>query len=383
MDQVQCIVVGAGVVGLAVARALAISGLEVIVLEQADAIGTETSARNSEVIHAGIYYPKGSLKAQLCVRGRELLYAYAKARGIAHQQCGKLIVSTAHEQDAALHSLLAASLANEVDAGNPEYALRWLSASQARALEPALACTAALLSPRTGTIDSHGLMLALQGDLEAAGGIVVLGTRVARIENRADGTHGVHTLGADGELQLASSLIVNAAGLHAVALAQAMSGLAPEHIPRAWYAKGHYFRYSASQPFRRLIYPVPEPGGLGTHLTLDLAGRGRFGPDVQWLAQGSIPAQFDYQVDESRREAFAFAVRRYWPAMDPDRLVPDTSGIRPKISGPDEPAADFRIDGPQHHGVPGLVNLFGIESPGLTASLAIAELVVQYAHQKR
>jgi L-2-hydroxyglutarate oxidase LhgO len=383
MDQVQCIVVGAGVVGLAVARALAVSGHEVMVLEQADAIGTETSARNSEVIHAGIYYPQKSLKAQLCVRGRELLYAYAKARGIAHQQCGKLIVSTAHQQDAALQGLLQASLANGVDAGEPEHALRWLGESEARALEQDLACTAALLSPRTGTIDSHGLMLALQGDLEAAGGMVVLGTRVARIELHANRTHQVHTVGADGELELGSSLIVNAAGLHAVALAQTMSGLAPGHIPCAWYAKGNYFRYSGKPPFRHLIYPVPEPGGLGTHLTLDLAGRGRFGPDVQWLAQGSIPAQFDYRVDESRRDAFASAVRRYWPGMNPDRLVPDTSGIRPKISGPGQPAADFRIDGPLHHGVPGLVNLFGIESPGLTASLAIAELVVQYAHQKR
>lgn len=365
MDRVDVVVIGAGVVGLAVARALACSGREVLVLERERAIGMGTSSRNSEVIHAGIYYPTGSLKARLCVQGRAQLYAYCEARGIAHRRCGKLIVAQTPSQVAGLAGIAAKACANGVDD------ICFLDAGEARALEPALQCEAALLSPSTGIVDSHGLMLALQGDLENAGGMVVCHSAVDAIDV-TDGGGRIRT--ADGTELLASTL-VNAAGLQACALARRITGLAPAHVPRPWYAKGNYFTLATGRsPFQRLIYPAPEPdrhlAGLGVHLTLDLGGQAKFGPDVQWTDDPD-----DFVVNPSRGDAFYAEVRRYWPGLPDGALLPGYAGMRPKIAGPHEPAADFRIDGPATHGVPGLVNLFGIESPGLTSCLAIAEQV--------
>lgn len=366
-DQVDCVVVGAGVVGLAVARALALSGREVVVLEAAHAIGTGTSSRNSEVIHAGIYYPEGSLKARLCVRGKALLYAYCQAHGVQVQRCGKLIVATSPEQVAQLTTIRDKARRNGVTD------LVWLTQHEAQALEPALQCHAALLSPSTGIVDSHGLMLALQGDLESAGGAVALLSALARAEVRQDGIT-LHT--QDGSA-LHTSLLVNAAGLHAPQVAACIQGLQAQHIPTAYYAKGNYFTLAGRAPFRHLIYPVPEAAGLGVHLTLDLGGQAKFGPDVQWVSHAD-----DLQVEPQRGAGFYDAVRKYWPGLQDDALLPGYAGIRPKISGPDEVAADFCIQTAQQHGVPGLVNLFGMESPGLTSCLAIAEHVVQAVSQK-
>jgi L-2-hydroxyglutarate oxidase LhgO len=365
MDQVDVLVIGAGVVGLAVARALAMSGREVLVLEREAGIGMGTSSRNSEVIHAGIYYPTGSLKAQLCVRGRELLYAYCSARGIAHRRCGKLIVAHTPSQVAGLPGILSKARANGVDD------LVQLTAAEAQALEEHLRCAAALLSPSTGIVDSHGLMLALQGDLESAGGMVVCHTAVEEVVS-TDGRFVVRT--ADGT-ELTAATVVNAAGLDACALARRTSGLDSVHVPRPWYAKGNYFTLAAGRsPFGRLVYPAPEPAqhlaGLGVHLTIDLGGQAKFGPDVQWTDD-----PMDLVVDPARGGAFYAEVRKYWPELPDGALLPGYAGMRPKISGPDEPAADFRIDGPAVHGLTGLVNLFGIESPGLTSCLAIAERV--------
>ena len=360
IERVDCIVIGAGVVGLAVARALALQGREVMVLEAQDAIGTGTSSRNSEVIHAGIYYPAGSLKAQLCVHGRGLLYAYCEARGVPHQRCGKLIVATTESQRAELQAIERKARANGVDD------LQWLERDAARALEPALECVAALLSPSTGIVDSHALMLALQGDLEHAGGMVVLNAPVARARCTQDAL----VLETADRTLLQARTMVNAAGLWAPGLARAFEGLDARHVPEARYAKGNYFTLTGRAPFRRLIYPVPEAAGLGVHLTLDLGGQARFGPDVQWLAERD-PAALDYAVDPALGPAFEAEVRRYWPGLPPGALQPAYSGIRPKLSGPGEPAADFRVDVDE----PGLVNLLGIESPGLTASLALAEHV--------
>ncbi len=356
-ERVDCVVVGAGVVGLAVARALAMAGREVMVLEAAEAIGTGTSSRNSEVIHAGIYYPRGSLKARLCVQGRQLLYAYCSERGVAHQRCGKLIVATDEGQRGMLGSVAAKAQANGV------HDLRWLEGGEAMAMEPALQCVAALHSPSTGIVDSHALMLALQGDLEHAGGMVVCHAEVLQAAAVAGG---MWLRTADGT-ELTARTVVNAAGLQAPALASRMAGLAAQHVPRAFYAKGNYFTLSGRAPFSRLIYPVPEAAGLGVHLTLDLGGQAKFGPDVQWVADPQ-----DLQVDPARSNGFYAEIRRYWPALPDGALAPGYAGIRPKISGPDAPAADFAIQGPQTHGVAGLVQLFGIESPGLTSSLAIA-----------
>lgn len=360
MEQVDTVVVGAGVVGLAVARALALAGREVLVLEATEAIGTQTSARNSEVIHAGIYYPQGSLKAQLCVRGKQLLYAYCAERGIGHRRCGKLIVATSSEQVAQLQGIIAKAAANGVDD------LVLLTREQARALEPALECVAAVHSPSTGIVDSHGLMLALQGDLENAGGMVALHSTLdsARITSQ-----GIELHARDGT-QLRARTVVNAAGVHAPTLARRFDGLEPVHIPGEYYAKGNYFTLAGRSPFHRLIYPVPEAAGLGVHLTIDLGGQAKFGPDVQW-----VEAPDDLAVDPARGLAFYAEVRKYWPALPEGALQPGYAGIRPKISGPGEAARDFLIHGPAAHGVPGLVNLFGIESPGLTSSLAIAEHV--------
>ncbi len=377
--------VGAGVVGLAVARALAQAGLEVVVLEREHAIGTGVSSRNSEVIHAGLYYAPGSLKARLCVRGKELLYAYCASHGVAHRQCGKLIVATDAAQLAGLHTIAERAAANGVP-------VQWLSAEEARALEPALQCEAALLSPTTGIVDSHGLMLALQGDLEAAGGAVALGSRLLAAQPLAqvgpedqaagwlvqvatqDGQDG--TTGNTPPTLLACRYLINAAGLHACQVAQRIQGLSPAMQPRAHFAKGSYYTLSGRAPFSRLIYPAPQDAWLGVHLTLDLGGQAKFGPDLEWLSV-ERPEDIDYAVDPRRADAFYAEVRRYWPALPDGALQPSYSGVRPKLYGPGEAAPDFRIDGPAQHGLPGLVNLLGIESPGLTSALAIAEHVLQ------
>ena len=361
-EQVDCVVVGAGVVGLAVARALALQGREVMVLEAAEAIGTGTSSRNSEVIHAGIYYPEGSLKARLCVEGRQRLYAYCGERGIAHQRCGKLIVATDEAQRGQLQAIARKAEANGVND------LRWLDGPEARALEPALQCVAALHSPSTGIIDSHGLMLALQGDLENAGGMVVCH---AEVQEAAIRPGGVWLRTADGT-ELTARTLVNAAGLHAPLLAARLQGFPQQVVPQAFYAKGNYFTLSGRAPFSRLIYPVPEAAGLGVHLTLDMGGQAKFGPDVQW-----VESPGDLQVDPVRADAFYAEIRRYWPGLADGALVPGYAGIRPKISGPGEAAADFVIQGPQTHGVAGVVQLLGIESPGLTSCLAIGAHVAQ------
>lgn len=366
MEQVDAVVIGAGVVGLAVGRELALAGHEVMVLESQNAIGTGISSRNSEVIHAGIYYPKGSLKARLCVQGKALLYAYCAERGVGHRRLGKLIVATEPAQRALLDGIVAKAMANGV------HDLQKLSAAEARALEPALACEAALLSPSTGVVDSHGLMLALQGDMEHAGGLLALLSPVQHIHlSQGSATHPIVLRTEDGT-ELACKKLVNAAGLNAVAVARGMQGLNTALLPQAHYAKGHYFTLAGKAPFSRLIYPVPEAAGLGVHLTLDLGGQAKFGPDVQWVDDPS-----DLNVDAHRAEAFYAEVRRYWPALPDGALQPGYAGMRPKINGPHEAAADFMIQGPAEHGVPGLVNLLGIESPGLTSSLAIAALVAQ------
>ncbi|WPG35528.1 NAD(P)/FAD-dependent oxidoreductase [Variovorax sp. EBFNA2] len=362
MDEVDCAVIGAGVVGLAVARALALAGREVWVLESEGAIGTGTSSRNSEVIHAGIYYPQGSLKATLCVEGRDALYGYAQARGVPHHRCGKLIVATSAEQVSQLDVIRAKAAANGVDD------LVLLTAQQALAMEPQLHCVAALHSPSTGIVDSHALMLSLLGDLENAGGILALRSPIARAEC-VDGA--VVLIAADGTA-LRCRTVVNAAGLGAPALARRFEGMPASAVPREHFAKGSYFTLAGRAPFGRLIYPVPEPGGLGVHLTLDLGGQAKFGPDVQW-----VESVDDLVVDPARGDRFYDEVRRYWPALPDGALIAGYAGMRPKISGPDEPAADFMISGPASHGVPGLVHLFGIESPGLTSSLAIGRHVAQ------
>ena len=363
MDSVDAVVIGAGVVGLAVGRALARSGLETIVLERADAIGTGTSSRNSEVIHAGLYYPAGSLKARLCVQGRAQLYAFCESHGVSHRRCGKLVVATSPEQHAALRSTLEKAAANGV-------ALSWLDADAARALEPALNCSAALLSPDTGIVDSHGLMLALQGELERHGGALALQSPVLGVQCGST----AHVVEVGGELPMALSarIVVNAAGLWAPGIAAVERGLPDAQRPQAFHAKGNYFALAERAPFGRLIYPVPEQAGLGVHLTLDLAGQARFGPDVQWLEPGD-PDAIDYRVDPLRADAFYAEIRRYWPGLRDGALQPAYSGVRPKLQGPGLPAGDFVLQGPAQHGIGGLLNLFGIESPGLTASLALAD----------
>ena len=362
MDKVDCVVIGAGVVGLAVARALALQGREVVVLEALDAIGTGTSSRNSEVIHAGIYYATGSLKAQLCVQGKQLLYAYCAARGLAHRRCGKLILATSKAQVAQLSAVIDQARANGV------HDLQLLTREQARALEPQLECVAALHSPGTGILDSHALMLALQGDLEHAGGLVALNSPLIRAECSQDA---ITLIACDGT-ELRATTVVNAAGLHAPALASKFAGLDARHVPPSYYAKGNYFTLSGRSPFGRLIYPVPETAGLGVHLTIDLGGQAKFGPDVQW-----VESPDDLVVDPARGDAFYAEVRKYWPGLPDGALIPGYAGIRPKIAPPHAAARDFLIQGPAEHGVPGLVNLFGIESPGLTSSLAIGEHVAR------
>lgn len=363
--QVDTVVIGAGAVGLACAMSQAQTGAEVLVLEAAGGIGTVTSSRNSEVIHAGLYYPTGSLKHLLCVRGRRLLYPFLEAHAVAHKRCGKLIVATDAAEEGQIEAIFARGTANDVED------LHLLEGAQARALEPALACVAAIHSGQTGIFDSHGFMLALQGRLEAAGGMVVLRTPVVRAGLEPGGGFWLET-GGEAPFALTCRHLVNAAGLWAPAVAARIEGLDPLAIPRQTLAKGSYFACAQASPFQRLIYPAPVSGGLGVHVTLDLHGRMRFGPDVEWLDQND-PAAVDYRVDIARADGFYDVVRRYWPGLRQGAITPDYAGCRPKLSGPGEPAADFRIDGPEVHGFDGLVNLFGIESPGLTSALAIAD----------
>ncbi|HJU19476.1 MAG TPA: NAD(P)/FAD-dependent oxidoreductase [Stellaceae bacterium] len=359
MDEIECVVIGAGVIGLAAARALALAGRSVLILDRAPTIGFETSSRNSEVIHGGLYYPEGSLKARSCVAGRHRLYAYCREHGVPHARLGKLIVATDQAEIGGLERIAAAARANGV------LDLEWLDAASVRRLEPEISCVAALLSPSTGIIDSHALMLAFQGEAEAAGAMTVLRTLVegGRV---CEGGFELAIGGAE-PTALRCRILVNAAGLYAPALARAIAGIPPPTIPPAYFCRGVYFTLAGRAPFRHLIYPVPVPGGLGTHLTLDLAGQARFGPDIEWVATA------DYAVDPVRGNSFYAAVRRYWPGLRGGALQPGYAGIRPKISGPGEPAADFVVQGQAVHGVPGLVNFYGIESPGLTASLSLAD----------
>ncbi|MGA0611930.1 NAD(P)/FAD-dependent oxidoreductase [Caldimonas sp. KR1-144] len=363
MDSIDAVVIGAGVVGLAVARAIAQTGRECVVLEAEGAVGTGVSSRSSEVIHAGLYYPGGSLKARLCVAGKHALYAYCRERGVEHRALGKLVVATQPAQLDALRGVQAQAAAN----GVPD--LEWLERDALRELEPQLAAHAALRSPSTGIVDTHGLMLALQGDLEHAGGAVAFASAVERVLPGA-GPQGRHVVMAAGT-ELAAEVVVNAAGLGALALARACGAKAAGYAlpaPPAQLAKGNYFSLAGKAPFSRLIYPLPEAGGLGVHLTLDLAGRARFGPDVQWI---DAHEPIDWRVDPARAASFESAIRRWWPGLPEGALQPDYSGVRPKLGGPEAPSQDFRIDGPAAHGWPGLVHLLGIESPGLTSCLAI------------
>jgi L-2-hydroxyglutarate oxidase LhgO len=360
-DSVDAVVVGAGVIGLAIARRLALGGREVLVLERHDAIGSETSSRNSEVIHAGIYNLPRRLKATLCVAGRAMLYRYCAEHGVPHARLGKLIVAVEPAEIPALAKLKEQGELNGVDD------LVWLTGDAAMALEPQLVCVAAVLSPSTGIIDGHQLMLALQGDLENAGGAVVLNAPVEAGEVRNEGI--LLSIGGAEPTRLQARTVINAAGLGAMDLARALKGLPPQHAAPIWFAKGNYFRLTAKAPFSRLIYPIPVPGGLGTHMTLDLAGRARFGPDVEWVDRPN------YAVDPRRGESFYADIRRYWPDLADEALAPDYAGIRPKLGPAGSPILDFRIEGPAQHGVAGLINLFGIESPGLTSCLAIADHV--------
>jgi len=369
MEQVDAVVVGAGVVGLAIGRALAKRGFETLVLEAENAIGTGISSRNSEVIHAGLYYPAGSLKARLCVQGRSQLYAFCESHGVPHRRCGKLVVATDESQLAGLDQLMAKAAANGVAD------LQRLSRAQALALEPQLACVGAILSPSTGIIDSHGLMLALQGDLQAAGGDVALSSPVHGIV-RGNGVH-VLRVGGDEPMELAARIVVNAAGLWAPRLAAATEGLEAAYVPHAHFSKGNYYSLAGRAPFSRLVYPLPQDAWLGVHLTLDLGGQARFGPDVEWLPDEVADKPLDYVVDPARAAGFYADVRRYWPGLPEGSLQPAYSGMRPKIHTRDEPAPDFRIDGPEVHGLAGLVNLFGIESPGLTSCMALADEVLR------
>lgn len=366
MESVDAVVIGAGVVGLACARALARAGREVLILERENAFGTATSARSSEVIHAGLYYPTGSWRARLCVQGRQQLYSFCEAHQVPYRRCGKLVLACGDDELPRLQALQAQAVANGVND------LRWLSPAQVLQLEPALACRSALLSPSTGIIDSHALMLSLLGDAEAHGAVLAV---CSPVRGGRVGGQGVE-LDVDGDstTTVRARTVVNAAGLQACQVAAALQGLATAHVPVPRYAQGAYFTLGGHAPFRHLVYPVPgESGHLGVHLTLDLGGQVRFGPSFRWVDE------VDYAVRAEDSAGFEAAVRRYWPGLPERALQPGHAGVRPKISGPGEPVADFRIDGQARHGVPGLVNLFGIESPGLTAALAIAEEVLRLA----
>jgi L-2-hydroxyglutarate oxidase LhgO len=360
-ESVECVVIGAGVVGLAAARALALRGREVVVLEAEDAFGTHTSSRNSEVIHAGIYYPAGSVKATVCVEGKKRLYAYCAERGINHRNVGKLIVAVEETEMASLKARKAAAEANGV------HDLRWLTAAEAQAMEPELECVGAILSPSTGIIDSHGLMLAYLGDAEDRGAALALNAPVVGGAVEEDGIR--LTVGGAAPTEIKARIVINSAGFSAPKLARLIAGIPAASIPKDYLCKGVYFTLAGKSPFQRLVYPVPELAGLGVHLTLDLGGGARFGPDVEWVDH------VDYTVDPARGDSFYAAIRRYWPALPDGALLPGYAGVRPKIQGPGEAARDFLIVGPREHGVAGLVNLFGIESPGLTSSMAIGERV--------
>jgi L-2-hydroxyglutarate oxidase LhgO len=369
VDSVECLVIGAGVVGLAIARALARSGREVVVLESERVIGAGASSRNSEVIHAGIYYPSGLDKARLCVEGKAMLYAFCREYDVPHRRCGKILVATTEGEIGKLAAIKAQAEANGV------MDLTWLGGDEARALEPALAVTRALLSPSTGIIDSHAFMLALLGDAQRHGAMLALETPV--VSGRAAAQGLIIETGGPNPAKIAAYVVVNSAGLGAQALARSIAGMPRDKIPPLHLARGNYFALASSSPFSHLIYPIPTPGGLGVHLTLDISGRARFGPDVEWIEA------IDYAVDPKRGDAFYAAVRSYWPALPDHALQPDYSGIRPKIERPGGSNTDFLIQGQRDHGVAGLVNLFGIESPGLTASLAIADWVAALALKMR
>jgi len=365
MESLDCTVIGAGVVGLAIARALALAGREVVVLEAADSIGTGISSRNSEVIHAGLYYPAGSLKSRLCIKGRDLLYGYCADRGVPHRKLGKLVVATDESQLPALTALQASAMAN--GAGD----LPWLSRQDAVALEPELSCVAALLSPNSGIIDSHALMLSLLGDFEAAGGVLVMNSPMLSGKATAEGIE--LEVGGIEPIRIRTKSLIIAAGLESQRIARSIAGMPAASIPPLYLAKGCYFGLSGKAPFSRLIYPMPEANtaGLGTHITLDMNGRGRFGPDVEWTET------MDYRVAPERAAPFYAAIRRYWPGLPEGALFPDYAGIRPKLSAPGAPAMDFCIQGVADHGLAGLIALYGIESPGLTASLALADHVTE------
>jgi L-2-hydroxyglutarate oxidase LhgO len=355
----QVLVVGAGVVGLACARAAALAGHEVIVAEAADGIGTITSSRNSEVIHAGLYYPTGSLRAQHCPRSRRMLYGYCASHRVPHRKCGKLVVSTREAEVARLEAVFKQAQINGCEG------VAMIDAAAAKKIEPEAFCLTAMVSPETGIIDSHSYMRALRGDLEDRGGMVALNTRIERIVRKGGGFE-VH-FGGDETIQVDG--VVNAAGLGAQKLARATEGYPQERVPKLVLAKGNYFSYAGRPVFQRLVYPVPMAGGLGVHVVLDLAGRMRFGPDVEWIEEER------YEVDPGRAADFYGRIRQYWPGLPDNSLIPDYAGIRPKLTGQGEAAVDFMIDTPKEHGVPRLVQLFGIESPGLTASLSVGEAV--------
>ncbi|WP_119167673.1 NAD(P)/FAD-dependent oxidoreductase [Algihabitans albus] len=370
VDRIDAVVIGAGVVGLAVARALALAGRDVVVLERAGEIGSETSSRNSEVIHAGIYYPTGSLKARTCLDGKQALYRYCAEHAVGHARCGKLIVATDAAQIPTLAELKTKAAANGVSD------LVWKTPEEVRDLEPAVSCVAALLSPSSGIVDSHGLMLSYLGDAEAAGAMVAFH---APLEAAAVTPEGLRLeVGGQAPMTLLAETVINAAGLSAVETALRIEGLPKSAIPTAYFAKGSYYTLAGRSPFARLIYPVPEAAGLGVHVTVDLGGAARFGPDVEWVSRPD-----DYDVDPDRALAFYDAVRRYWPELPDGALQPGYAGIRPKLQAPGEPARDFVVQGAEAHGVPGLVNLFGIESPGLTASLALADLTLDTLERAR
>jgi L-2-hydroxyglutarate oxidase LhgO len=359
MDTTDAVVIGAGVVGLAIARALAMAGRSVVVMEKEASVGSGISSRSSEVIHAGLHYPPGSLKERLCIAGKRQLYDYCESHTVPHRRLGKLTIAATDDEVPRLEAI-----ADHAGRAGADEGLALLDGHEARKLEPALDCAAALHSPSSGIVDSHALMLSLLGEAEDHGAVLARNTQVGRVA-RQGGLWRVEC----GEVAIGCALLVNAAGLDAPDVANMIEGFDPTMIPVQNLAKGSYFACSGKAPFSRLIYPLPITGGLGVHLTLDMAGQARFGPDVEWVSER------DYAVDPARHEDFARAARRIWPDLDPARLTPAYAGVRPNLGGPSGPMADFRILGPERHGLPGLVTLFGIDSPGLTSSLAIGDHV--------